>query len=218
MSSTLRPVTSGMTPAEVSWTLMPLVTTPLPRSMVWYQPNASAWACNSAGVVTARERSERGVAPNVGRVTRPVPPQVIPRPADWRPGGPPPWAGLPPERRASIGLDRVLDALDAAGQAGAVPDDVGKDGIFEAPVVGETPAPSREVNAGVLAVIFEEDGEARVVLTRRSTRAAHAPGPGQLSGRAPRRRRGRLRRRSREAYEEVGLDPAWSRPWAGSTR
>src|SRR5580704_17182091 len=58
MSSTLRPLTSGMTPAEVSWTLIPLVTTPFPRSMVWYHPNASAWACNSSGVVTARERSE----------------------------------------------------------------------------------------------------------------------------------------------------------------
>ena len=64
MSSTLRPLTSGITPAEVSWTLMPLVTTPLPRSIVWYQPNASAWACNSSAVVTAGERSESGAAPH----------------------------------------------------------------------------------------------------------------------------------------------------------
>ena len=62
MSSTLRPVTSGMTPAEVSWTLMPLVTTPLPRSMVWYHPNASACACSSSGERHGRESVARRVA------------------------------------------------------------------------------------------------------------------------------------------------------------
>jgi 8-oxo-dGTP pyrophosphatase MutT (NUDIX family) len=133
---------------------------------------------------------------------------VIPRPEDWRPGDPPPWAGLPPERRASIGLDRVLAALDAAGQAGAVPADVGKDGIFEAPVVGESPAPARDLNAGVLAAFFEEAGETRVVLTRRSAKLRTHQGQVSFPG-------GRLEDGEdassaalREACEEIGLDPA----------
>jgi 8-oxo-dGTP pyrophosphatase MutT (NUDIX family) len=138
---------------------------------------------------------------------RPVPPQVIPRPADWRPGGPPPWSGLPSERRASIGLDRVLAALDAAGQAGAVPADVGKDGIFEAPVVGEMPAPLHDVNAGVLGAFFEEGGEARVVLTRRS--AGLRTHQGQVSFPGGRLEEGEdaVAAALREAFEEVDLDP-----------
>jgi len=102
----------------------------------------------------------------------------------------------------------VLAALDAAGQSGAVPGDVGKDGIFEAPVVGEMPAPPREVNAGVLGVLFEEDGETRVVLTRRSAQLRTHQGQVSFPG-------GRLEEGEdassaalREACEEVGLDPA----------
>lgn len=102
----------------------------------------------------------------------------------------------------------MLAALDAAGQAGAVPADVGNDGIFEAPVVGEIPALPREVNAGVLGVLFEEDGETRVVLTRRSTQLRTHQGQVSFPG-------GRLEEGEdassaalREACEEVGLDSA----------
>ena len=145
---------------------------------------------------------------------RPVPPQVIPRPAGWRPGGPPPWAGLPAERRVSISLDRVLGALDAVGQRGPVPGDLGSDSIFTAPLVpsdGEGP-PARSwptrANSGVLAALFEEDGEARLVLTRRSTDLRTHQGQVSFPG-------GRLDEGEdataaalREAHEEVGLDPA----------
>jgi 8-oxo-dGTP pyrophosphatase MutT (NUDIX family) len=140
-------------------------------------------------------------------VQRAVPPQVIPRPTDWRPGGPPPWADVPSARRTSIGLASVLAALDAAGQGGPAPADVASDAIFEAPVVGETQTPLR-VNAGVLAPLFEEGGEARVVLTRRSTDLRTHQGQVSFPG-------GRLDEGEdapaaalREAHEEVGLDPA----------
>lgn len=133
---------------------------------------------------------------------------MIPRPADWRPGGPPPWARLAPARRTSIGLDRVLAALDAAGQGGPAPADVASDAIFEAPVVGETSNSSLRINAGVLAPLFEEDGEARVVLTRRSADLRTHQGQVSFPG-------GRLNEGEdasaaalREAHEEVGLDPA----------
>jgi 8-oxo-dGTP pyrophosphatase MutT (NUDIX family) len=133
---------------------------------------------------------------------------VIPRPADWRPGGPPPWADLPPARRASIGLDRVLAALDAVGQAGPVPADVGADGIFEAPVVGEAPAPLHRVNSGVLAALFEEHGETRVVLTRRSTDLRTHQGQVSFPGGRIDEGEDGTAAALREAYEEVGLDPS----------
>jgi 8-oxo-dGTP pyrophosphatase MutT (NUDIX family) len=132
---------------------------------------------------------------------------MIPRPPDWRPGGPPPWADVAPARRASIGLERVLAAVDAAGQGGPAPADVASQASFEAPVVGETPTPLR-VNAGVLAPLFEENGEARVVLTRRSDDLRTHRGQVSFPG-------GRIddgedapAAALREAHEEVGLDPA----------
>jgi 8-oxo-dGTP pyrophosphatase MutT (NUDIX family) len=132
---------------------------------------------------------------------------VIPRPVGWRLGGPPPWAGLPSERRSSIGLDRVLATLGAAGQTGAVPADVGKDGIFEAPVVGEIPAPLHDVNAGVLAVLFEEAGEARLVLTRRSTGLRTHQGQVSFPGGRLDEGEDAVAAALREAFEEVDLDP-----------
>jgi 8-oxo-dGTP pyrophosphatase MutT (NUDIX family) len=133
---------------------------------------------------------------------------VIPRPADWRPGGAPPWGALPSERRASIGLARVLAALEAAGQAGPVPADVGKDGIFEAPVVGEMPAPLRDVNAGVLAAFFEEAGEARVILTRRSSGLRTHQGQVSFPGGRLDEGEDAVAAALREAFEEVDLDPS----------
>jgi 8-oxo-dGTP pyrophosphatase MutT (NUDIX family) len=133
---------------------------------------------------------------------------VIPRPADWRPGGPPPWAEVPPERRASIGLARVLAALGAAGQAGPAPADVGNDGIFEAPVVGEAPALPRRVNSAVLGVLFEEDGEARIVLTRRSVDLRTHQGQVSFPGGRIEPGENPTAAALREAFEEVGLDPA----------
>ncbi len=101
----------------------------------------------------------------------------------------------------------MLGALEAVGQAGPVPADVGRDGIFEAPVLGESPAPPRRINSAVLAPLFEEDGETRVVLTRRSTDLRTHQGQVSFPG-------GRIdpgeeptAAALREAFEEVGLDP-----------
>ena len=102
---------------------------------------------------------------------RPVPPQVIPRPPTWRPGAPAPWADIPVAQRTGIGVERVLHALDSLGQRGPVPDDIGGDAVLGgATVVSESEAPAVDrVNAGVLAALFEEEGEARLILTRRSS-------------------------------------------------
>jgi 8-oxo-dGTP pyrophosphatase MutT (NUDIX family) len=141
---------------------------------------------------------------------RPVPPQVIPRPGDWRPGGPPPWADLAPARRTSIGLDRVVAALGALGQGGPAPGEIDAEGVVgPALLMSESLLPPvRVVNSGVLALLFEEEGEARVVLTRRSSHLRTHRGEVSFPG-------GRLDEGEdpasaarREAHEEVGLEPA----------
>jgi 8-oxo-dGTP pyrophosphatase MutT (NUDIX family) len=135
---------------------------------------------------------------------------VIPRPPTWEPGEPAPWAGVPAEQRSGISIARVTDALGALGQRGPAPEDVGSDPILGPSVpVNEagTPGPLR-VNAGVLAALFEERGEARVILTRRAAGLRTHRGEVSFPG-------GRLDEGEdataaalREAHEEVGLDPA----------
>jgi 8-oxo-dGTP pyrophosphatase MutT (NUDIX family) len=148
---------------------------------------------------------------NVTGMPRPVPPQVIPRPATWRLGDPAPWAALSDGERSGLDLGRVRAALVAAGQSGPVPDDVGADGILGPSIlVNETHASPEAlvVTAAVLAVLFEEDGEARLVLTRRSTSLRSHRGEVSFPG-------GRLdpgedapTAALREAFEEVALSPA----------
>jgi 8-oxo-dGTP pyrophosphatase MutT (NUDIX family) len=142
-------------------------------------------------------------------MSRPVPPQVIPRPPSWRPGAAAPWADLSRSDRSGIGIDRVLGALSAVGQGGPVPDDSGSDGILVPDVVvNESNAPLvRRVNAGVLAAMFEEHGETRLILTRRSSSMRTHRGEVSFPG-------GRLDEGEdpvgaalREAFEEIALDP-----------
>jgi len=132
-------------------------------------------------------------------------PQVIPRPPSHRPGGPAPWAHLPPAARSSLPLDAVVAAVrardlsdDAATTAAAVSEFTRS---FADVVPGANPA-------AVLVALFEEHGEARVLLTVRSSRLRSHQGevafpggkldPGEAVDEGARR----------EAEEEVGLDPA----------
>jgi 8-oxo-dGTP pyrophosphatase MutT (NUDIX family) len=140
----------------------------------------------------------------------PVPPQVIPRPATCRPGAPAPWAHATADQRTGIDLGRVLAALDTVGQRGPLPEDVGGDALLGgATIVNESEVPALgHVNAGVLAALFDEGGEARVILTRRSSRLRTHKGEVSFPG-------GRLDEGEdpaaaarREASEEVDLDPA----------
>ena len=141
-------------------------------------------------------------------MSRPVPPQVIPRPPTWRPGESAPWADVPREGRTGISIQRVLDALTALGQRGPVPEDVDSDRLLGPTVtVNEAGAPGLlRVNAGVLAALFEEEGEARLILTRRAAGLRTHRGEVSFPG-------GRLDAGEdattaalREAHEEVGLD------------
>jgi 8-oxo-dGTP pyrophosphatase MutT (NUDIX family) len=145
---------------------------------------------------------------------RPVPPQVIPRPADWRLGDEAPWAALPASERRDITLARVLAALAVHGQLGPMPEGIGVDGVVGASLlVNEFDSPEqrerdRAINAAVLAVLFEEDDEARLIFTRRSSSLRSHRGEVSFPG-------GRLdpgedapAAALREAYEEIALDPA----------
>jgi 8-oxo-dGTP pyrophosphatase MutT (NUDIX family) len=130
----------------------------------------------------------------------------ITRPSEVTLGAPAPWASLPVSRRAPLPLAHVLDALGRAGQRGPVP--IWEPTSGDRALVPDGPAPPGETfRSAVLVALFEEGGETRVLLTRRS--AALRSHRGQVSfpgGRidpgedAPAAAR-------REAFEEVGLPP-----------
>lgn len=126
-------------------------------------------------------------------------PQVIPRPPVWRPVSGPRWAVPTGGRPAAVTVAEVESALAARGEAAPLP-------RLEVPSVA-LPGPARRP-AAVLCALFDEDGQAHAVLTRRSSRLrSHShqvsfPGgrldPGESAVEAA----------LREAHEEVGLDPA----------
>jgi 8-oxo-dGTP pyrophosphatase MutT (NUDIX family) len=116
--------------------------------------------------------------------------QRIPRPPRVRPGEPPPWHTLPVEQRRF-----TLDDIRAA--CAALP-----------PPHRPPPAPGARA-AAVLAPFFEEDGEARVILTKRpETMPSHQ---GEISfpgGKLHPDHDATLRDAAlREAEEEIGLRP-----------
>jgi len=131
----------------------------------------------------------------------------IPRPSEVSLGAPAPWEALPAEERVGLSLSHVLGALERAGHRGPVPAWEPPHG--EGATVPDGPAPAGpSFSSAVLVPLFEEDGEARVVLTRRSAELRSHRGqvsfpggridPGEDAPTAARR----------EAFEEVGLPPA----------
>lgn len=104
-------------------------------------------------------------------------------------GPPSPWSGVAAEDRRGLSLERALAFVET--------DPI----VVEAP-----PGPMRP--SAVLVALFEEDGEAEVVLTRRaSTLRSHTH---QVSFPGGRIDDGETAEQAavREAYEEVGLDPS----------
>jgi 8-oxo-dGTP pyrophosphatase MutT (NUDIX family) len=124
--------------------------------------------------------------------------QQLPVPANVRPGTAPPWARIPSEHRRGINLDVVRRAM--AGRGPSQP-------VAGAALPVELPSPDTRP-AAVLCALFDADGEAHVVLTRRSARLrSHTgevsfPGGRLEGGEAP------LAAALRETTEEIGLDPA----------
>jgi 8-oxo-dGTP pyrophosphatase MutT (NUDIX family) len=117
-------------------------------------------------------------------------PQFIPRPPGARPGGPPPWAGVAVDD-LRLDLARVREVLGAASPA--------------------NPPPWRVPNARTAAVLiplFEEDGELRVLLTRRSSDLRNHRGEVAFPGGGRHGDEPLVTTALREAHEEIGIDPS----------
>jgi len=130
-------------------------------------------------------------------------PQVIPEPDDVLAGGPAPWATLAPEARRGVTLASVLERLREGGRLLAtapIPGDP-----VEMAVVADAERQATVHRSAVLVAMFEEAGEAHVVLTRRSFEMrAHRgeialPGGRSDAGEDP------ISTALREAREEVGI-------------
>jgi 8-oxo-dGTP pyrophosphatase MutT (NUDIX family) len=116
--------------------------------------------------------------------------QRIPRPEASRPGGPAPWTGWwRGEGRPRVTVDEVRSAVS---------------GHPDLPAIGDEQGP----NSAVLAAIWEEDGEARVLLTRRTAWLRSHSGQVAFPGGRVEPGESLVDAALREAHEEVGLDPA----------
>lgn len=117
--------------------------------------------------------------------------QVIPRPLTARPGGPAPWADLPPERRRPTLAD-VRAALDASGPAWRSEREL---------------LPEIDRASAVLAPLYEADGELHVILTRRTWNLSSHQGEVSFpGGRQDASDPDLWETALREAREEIALD------------
>jgi 8-oxo-dGTP pyrophosphatase MutT (NUDIX family) len=123
--------------------------------------------------------------------------QVIPRPSGAVSGAHAPWAGLAPEARRGISLDRVVGAVTGAHPRRLGTPDVLFDGL-----------PDPGSSAAVLVALFEEEGEARVVLTRRAAHLRSHRGEVSFPGGRLDPGEGIEPGALREAAEEISLDPS----------
>ena len=122
-------------------------------------------------------------------------PQRIPRPVGAELGGPPPWTALS-EAERRVDLDRVVDSL-RRHRAGRI--------------VGSVPDNTRD--SAVLCLLYEEAGQAHVVLTRRSPKMRlHAHEVAFPGGRKDESDADLWATAIREAEEEVGLDASVVEP------
>lgn len=138
----------------------------------------------------------------------------VPRPSDAKPGRPAPWQGVDPSRRTQVTLRVVRAALEGAERGLRTEPASPLDELTGA----DAAATASLRDAAVLVVLFEEAGETRVVLTRRSTTLRRHRGEVAFPGGRIDPGETALDAALREADEEVGLDPgdvetvAWLRP------
>ncbi|MFN8035067.1 MAG: CoA pyrophosphatase [Acidimicrobiia bacterium] len=117
--------------------------------------------------------------------------QRIPRPPGTQPGAPSPWSALPPEARRFT-LAQVRQRLADLPEP------------KPAPIMVPDARP-----AAVLVALFEDAGEARLVLTKRpDTMPSHQGEIAFPGGKVDAVDDSHLAAALREAEEEVGLDPA----------
>jgi 8-oxo-dGTP pyrophosphatase MutT (NUDIX family) len=133
-------------------------------------------------------------------------PQTLPEPDDIRAGRPAPWSHLAPSERTSITLELVAARLHDAkvlNETVIVPGDP-----LVMDQVGDAEPQEITRRSAVLVALFEEGGETRLILTRRSsTLREHGgeiafPGGRSDEGETP------IETALRETQEEVGISPS----------
>jgi len=114
--------------------------------------------------------------------------QIIPRPEHWAPGGPAPWAS---RDTAGVTLESLLEVIRRRGPGSAI-----------------DPTDPQSRPSAVLVALVDDGGGPEVLLTKRSWHLRNHKGEISFPG-------GRLddgetfaEAALREAFEEVGLDPA----------
>ncbi len=137
-------------------------------------------------------------------------PQVIPAPDEIRPGGPAPWSHLAAHERSGLSSRVVLERLRAAGRTFDVAALPGEPSELAAVADARELAITRR--SAVLVALFDEDGEAHVILTRRSFALRSHRGEIALPGGANDPGEDLIDTALREAYEEVGLERSLVRP------
>lgn len=139
-------------------------------------------------------------------------PQTIPEPLDIKVGRPAPWSSLPMSSRQGLTLDTVRERLAAADRL-LIDSDPPDEPAELSVVADDTPVPIT-LRSAVLAALFEDDGEAHLVLTRRSMSLRHHRGEIALPGGRCDLEETPTETALREAREEIGLEPASVTPLA----
>ncbi len=133
-------------------------------------------------------------------------PQIIPTPPYVAPGDPAPWHHVDDRGRRGLTLDRVEAALRREGRHvdGGEPPAVAAE---MRGVLAETGAELITRRSAVLVALFEEDGESRLLLTRRSIALKNHKGEIALPGGRSDEGESATVTALREAHEEIGLEP-----------
>ncbi len=132
--------------------------------------------------------------------------QQIPRPVDWMPGRKPGWELTEPEVVRPISLASVLQGLAEAGHLGPLPSDPVEMARRRDPVLDTLVPREATRRSAVLCTLFEEEGHARVLLTRRASHLRTHKGEVAFPGGRLDEGEDEVGAALREAMEEVALD------------
>jgi 8-oxo-dGTP pyrophosphatase MutT (NUDIX family) len=133
--------------------------------------------------------------------------QIIPRPPGALPGGPAPWASLDPQRRKGLSIERVVAALKLHMDTAALEPQADPAPPPSVSVLPELLLQAQRAPSAVLVAMFEESGETRVILTRRSKALRFHQGEVSFPGGRCDPGESLTECALREAREETGLDP-----------